>query len=198
MRSWILQNSLGQCNIWAAGLPCWPCWPCWDVIFVLIYQTIPTPPKSRSLPARKVHEKLNLTKLTWPVQYLSSKFTVLTMLRCHTSICFIRANNLPFQLGWDYTLETLAHVILFIVVLNNKIIPLLTVAFCSEYGKIPDSWFGSHFDLEWPLLHHGIELVMCLVFQKILLFHTNILIPNTHPYVWFKLKFKFDLRVMSV
>ena len=39
---------------------------------------------------------------------------------------------------------------------------------------------------------------MCLVFQKILLFHTNILIPNTHPYVWFKLKFKFGLRVMSV
>ena len=61
-----------------------------------------------------------------------------------------------------------------------------------DYGKIPDSWFGSHFDLEWPLLHHG----MCLVFQKKLLFHTNILIPNTHPYVWFKLK--FGLRVMSV
>ena len=67
-----------------------------------------------------------------------------------------------------------------------------------EYGKIPDSWFGRHFDLERPLLHHGIELVMCLVFQKILLFHTNILIPNSHPYDWFKLKFKFGLRVMSV
>ena len=67
-----------------------------------------------------------------------------------------------------------------------------------EYGRIPDSWLGSHFDLAWPLLHHGIELGMCLVFQKILLFHTNILIPNTHPYVWFKLKFKFGLRVMSV
>ena len=67
-----------------------------------------------------------------------------------------------------------------------------------EYGKILDSWFGSHFDLEWPLLHNGIELVMCLVFQKILLFHINILIPNNHPYVWFKLKFKFGLRVTSV
>ena len=31
---------------------------------------------------------------------------------------------------------------------------------------------------------------MCLLFQKILLFHTNILIPNTHPYVWFKLSYE--------
>ena len=58
-----------------------------------------------------------------------------------------------------------------------------------EYWKIPDSWFGSHFDLEWPLLHHGIELVMYLLFQKILLFHTNLLIPNTDPYDWFKLSY---------
>ena len=34
--SWNLQNSLGQCNFRAAGLPCWPCW---DVLFVLSYRT---------------------------------------------------------------------------------------------------------------------------------------------------------------
>ena len=31
-----LTNSLGQCNIEAAGLPCKPCW---DVLFVLSYRT---------------------------------------------------------------------------------------------------------------------------------------------------------------
>ena len=30
---------------------------------------------------------------------------------------------------------------------------------------------------------------MYLLFQKILLFHTNILIPNTDPYDWFKLSY---------
>ena len=30
MTSWNLQNPLRQCNVGAAGLPCWPCW---DVIF---------------------------------------------------------------------------------------------------------------------------------------------------------------------
>ena len=42
MKRWNLQNSLGQCNIWPAGLPCWPCW---DGIFALLYRitTTPTP-----------------------------------------------------------------------------------------------------------------------------------------------------------
>ena len=31
---------------------------------------------------------------------------------------------------------------------------------------------------------------MYLLFQKILLIHTNFLIPNTHPYVWFKLSYE--------
>ena len=31
MTSWNLQNSLGQCNFGAAGLPCWPCW---DILHV--------------------------------------------------------------------------------------------------------------------------------------------------------------------
>ena len=34
------------------------------------------------------------------------------------------------------------------------------------------------------------ELVMYLLFQKILLIHTNFLIPNTHPYDWFKLSYE--------
>ena len=68
MTSLNLQNLLGQCNFGAAGLPCWPCW---YVIFVLLYQTIPTP-------------SLNL--------------------------------------------DTRAFYFLY---LNNKIIPLLTAAFCS-------------------------------------------------------------------
>ena len=59
------------------------------------------------------------------------------------------------------------------------------------YGKIPDSWFGSHFDLEWPLLHHESSWVMWLVFQKVLLVQTNILIPNTHPYVWSQLSYEY-------
>ena len=31
---------------------------------------------------------------------------------------------------------------------------------------------------------------MYLLFQKILLIHTNLLIPSTHPYVWFKLSYE--------
>ena len=45
----------------------------------------------------------------------------------------------------------------------------------------------------WPwmtfITSWEIELVMYLLFQKILLFHTNILIPNTDPYDWFKLSY---------
>ena len=43
--------------------------------------------------ARKKHDKLKPTKLTWAVQYLRSWFTVLTMLGCH--ICFVIPNNRP-------------------------------------------------------------------------------------------------------
>ena len=39
-----------------------------------------------------IRDKLKLTIITWAVQYLSSRFTVLTILGCH--VCFIIPNNL--------------------------------------------------------------------------------------------------------
>ena len=92
---------------------------------------------------------------------------------------FLKCSTIPFK---DIPLEKVAT--------KKKYIPSKkTEKFINGNYRIC-SWFGSHFDLEWPLLHLGIELVMCLLFQKILLFHTNILIPNTHPYVWFKLSYE--------
>ena len=49
-----------------------------------------------------------------------------------------------------------------------------------DYGKIPDSWFGNHLDLERPLLHHGIELVFSILKDTSL--PDQHLIPNTDPY----------------
>ena len=58
-------------------LSCWQ--PHRDVIFVLLYRAPPPPLYPR---APKIHDKLKLTKLTWAVQFRSSRFTMLTILGC--------------------------------------------------------------------------------------------------------------------
>ena len=70
------------------------------ISIMLSYRTPPPPPPPPSaLLTRppKIHDKLKLTKLTWAVQYRSSRFIVLTMLGCHT--CFLnRTPPPPFPL----------------------------------------------------------------------------------------------------
>ena len=64
---------------------------------------------------------------------------------------FLKCSTIPLK---DIPLEKVATKEKYIPSKKNeKFIKRKTI----EYGKIPDSWFGSHFDLEWPLLHHGIE-----------------------------------------
>ena len=59
------------------------CWPC-HICFII--PNTPHPPR-----ALKIQDNLKLTIITRAVQYLSSRFTVLTMLGCH--VCFIIPNN---------------------------------------------------------------------------------------------------------
>ena len=78
--------------------------------------------------------KLKHTKCTWPVQYQSSRFTMLTMLGCHICFIFVLSYWTTYHLNWvDILLFSLNWDTraCYFLVLNNKMIPLLTAAFCS-------------------------------------------------------------------
>ena len=102
------------------------CWQPTGMSYLFYYTEQLPPPHPR---APKIHEKLKLTKLTWAVLFRSSRFTVLTMFGYTTCICFILPEQPTISTGLRFYffpwIETLAH-----VVLNNKIVPLLTAAFC--------------------------------------------------------------------